>query len=114
MSINWDRKIAAAHRMIEKYGQVAALRRGVNDRPCTLAISNFSARDRAGAIVNLSDRLAYVSAKDLEVPPDYEQDRLVTFTPGTTVENEVLKIVAPAAPIAPAGVVVMWELQVRG
>jgi hypothetical protein len=114
MSINWARKVASADRMIKKYGQAAVLRRGnATDRPCTIAITNFSARDRAGQLVNLTDRIAYVSAKDLTTPPDFEQDRLITFVPGTTTISETLKIVAPAAPIAPGGIALMWELQVR-
>jgi hypothetical protein len=54
-----------------------------------------------------------MSAVGLTVSPDHEQDRLVTLVFGSTVEDEVLKIIAPPKKIAPAGDMVYWELQVQ-
>jgi hypothetical protein len=60
-----------------------------------------------------------MSAKNSEVqlmPPDNEQDELVTFVQPPTnppVVNEVLPLTCKPKQTAPAGVTVLWEFTVR-
>jgi hypothetical protein len=62
----------------------------------------------------MTDRRALVSAVGLTVEPDSEQDKLVTLNPVTGAENETLRIIAPIGKLAPTGIVIYWELQIRG
>ena len=101
--------------MIEKWGMRAVLRRvGMADRSCTVVITNFTPMERTGQMRNPLDRKVLLSARDLDVPPDQEKDRLVTFVqPEGTVEDETLKIVEPPGRIDMAGKVVYYRLAVR-
>jgi hypothetical protein len=90
------------------------LRRLSGDRDCIAVEVDFTPQERAGQLINPTDRLFLVSPKDLVVPPVEDRDVLVTFVVGSdTVEDEHLKIVQPPGKLAPAGTVVYWELQVR-
>jgi hypothetical protein len=54
-----------------------------------------------------------ISTIGLTVPPDSEQDKLVTLDPATGAEKETLRIIAPIGKLAPAETVIYWDLQVR-
>jgi hypothetical protein len=110
MAYNYVRAQNVAHRMINKYGAPAILRRTEGDRRCIAVELEFDPRETT-KLANPTARLFLVSTNGVSVAPNNEKDRLVTFYPGTDVENEVLKIVAPTGHIAPAGIVVYWELQ---
>lgn len=71
--------------------------------------------ERMGGLVNPLDVKALVSAKGLAIPPDHEKDRLVTFVPGTNppTEDSIYRIMVRPAPLAPAGVILYYELTVR-
>lgn len=114
MAADYDRFRATADNMITKYGMAAKLRRGDVDRDCTVVITNYSPMERAGQLINLTDRKVLMSAIGLTVPPSEEDDVLVTFVqPAGTVEDEILTIAAPPGRIEMNGTVVMWRLQVR-
>ena len=99
---------------LKKLGMSAVLRRrGVGDYPCTVVISEFTPIERMGGLVGPLDTKALISAKGLAITPLMDQDRLVTFVPGTTTEDVTYQIVKRPQPVAPAGVIVMWELTVR-
>jgi hypothetical protein len=80
---------------------------------CVAFISDYSPHERMGKVINQTDRKALVSPVGLTIVPDSEQDRLVTLDPVTGLELETLRIIAPIGKMAPAGVVVYWELQLR-
>lgn len=104
-----------ADKLIKKFGMRAVLRRGTSDRECYVVIVDYMAQDKATQLANPTDRKVIMSAVGLDdVPPDNEQDALVTFVqPAGTVENEVLPFTCPVNPVAPAGEVVVYEFTVR-
>jgi hypothetical protein len=102
-----------ADQMIRKYGTPAILRRDGGDRSCWAFISDYSPHERMGKLVNQTDRKALISPIGLTADPDSEQDRLVTLDPATGTELETLRIIAPIGKLAPAQIVLYWELQVR-
>lgn len=114
--------VVDADEIIQFFGMAAVLRRTgatPTDRPCTVAIVEYLPRDDKAALVNPTDRHVIMSASNPEVkalPPDNEQDQLVTFVQPPTnppVENEVLPLTCKPKPTSPAGVPVIWEFTVR-
>jgi len=122
MGINYTGVRNRADRMIKRYGQTALLRRGETgyeiDRECTALEIAYTPSEKR-RLQNLTDRKVLLSARNLDIPPDKELDTLVMLDQ-TTLDNteptelEVLKIIAPPGKLSPGGVVVYWELQVRG
>jgi hypothetical protein len=111
--MDYSAEVRIADRLISKYGAPAVLRRNTGDRACVAFISEYSPHERIGKVINQTDRKALVSPVGLTAAPDSEQDRLVTLDPVTGLELETLRIIAPIGKMAPAGVVVYWELQIR-
>jgi len=111
--MNWARLQGVADKLIKKYGRNAILRRAAGDRPCTVVEIQFDPREQRGQLSDLIHRTILVSAVDLVLAPEMSKDTLITLVPGGTVEDEVLKIVAPPTRLAPGGIVVYWELNVR-
>ncbi len=111
-----------ADNLIQFFGMDAVLRRVGSspvDRPCRVAIIEYSPREQAANLANPTDRKVVMSAKNSEVqlmPPDNEQDQLVTFVQppaNPPVVHEVLPLTCKPKPTAPAGVTVLWEFTVR-
>jgi hypothetical protein len=108
--------------MIRKYGAPAVLRRRLDnpvapgDRPCIAAEVEIKPEEKVGRMVNDVDRTVLISALGLDVAPNQYDDVLVTFVPNTNPpqEFEHLKPVKAPGKLSPAGVVVYWELVVRG
>jgi hypothetical protein len=102
--------------IIAFFGMDAVLRReGIPDRPCKVAIF-YNPRDKATELTNPTDRQVYMSPSGLDIPPDNEQDQLVTFVQPPTnppVVHEILPFTCPVKPTAPAGVTVLYEFTVR-
>jgi hypothetical protein len=78
-----------------------------------------SAINNAGGLIEDSDRRGVLSSfkpdrTDLTPAPDNEEDVLDLFTPGTTTVAETWSLVGPPSKVDPHGVVVLWELQLRG
>lgn len=120
MKHDFIRSRAKADQMIQKWGVPGVLRRASGDRPCWVLIQDYSPIERMGKMIDPIDRLALVSAIErgtgnVLLAPDREQDRIVTFVPGSDplVEDETLRMSAPPGKLAPGNVVVYWELRVR-
>lgn len=107
------RQQGIADRMIRKYGAQAILRRDSGDRSCWAFISDYSPQERLGKLINQTDRKAMLSPIGLTADPDSEQDKLVMLDPITGAELETLRIISPVGKLAPAEIVIYWELQVR-
>lgn len=96
---------------LRRRGQQAILRRQSGDRPCLCAIVAYKPVDDVGKLTNPTDRRALISpfvpgTTTLLDPPNSELDRLVTDADGPLV------ILAPIGKIAPAGVVVAYDVKV--
>lgn len=109
------RQRATATLEIKKWGARAKLRRGGVDRDCWAVEVMLSASEKR-ALVNQKDKvflIAYDGAP-IVTPPDNNLDEFVTLVRATGADDVSHKIVAPVAPLAPAGVIIYWEIQARG
>lgn len=118
VAYNYGRTRATADRLIRKFGRsrAAVLRRDGVDRKISVVMLNYSTSEvgRSGGLIQSADQRAYVSAVDLDIPPDNERDVLVIGSgPKFVAPFEEWRIVAPPIKLDPAGTVVYWELQVR-
>lgn len=111
-----------ADELIDFFGMDAVLRREGSspvDRPCKVALIEWNPHERASSLTNPTDRNVIMSAANVEVqamPPDNEQDVLVTFKQPPTdppVEDEILPLTSKPKPTAPAGTIVCYEFTVR-
>jgi len=109
MSYNFYRAQGTANRLITKYGAPCVLRRSTGDRPCIAVELEYSPVETV-KLANPTARLFLVSPVGVTVPPNNELDRLVTFYPGTATESDTLRIFMPVGRLAPAGIIVYWEL----
>lgn len=119
---DYKQAIKDADDLIAYFGMDAVLRRegsSPTDRPCKVAIIKHNPRERPNELTNPTDRKVVMSASNSEVklmPPDDEQDKLVTFVQPPTnppVIDEVLPMTCKPEKTAPAGVTVFWEFTVR-
>lgn len=110
---------ATADELIAEFGMKASLRRGATDRVCWIAITDWMPREEATQLVNPTDRKIIISAGLGDVPgmpPDNEQDKLVTYVQpmaNPPVVREVLAFICPVTPISPAGIDVAYLATVR-
>jgi hypothetical protein len=116
---------AEADALIQYFGMGAVLRRAgatPTDRPVTVCLIEYNPREKPADLANPTDRKVIMSPIDpstgqpLAIPPDNEQDVLVTFVQplaATPIQNEVLPLTCKPKPTAPAGVTVLWEFTVR-
>jgi hypothetical protein len=117
---DYQQAIADADALIQFFGMDAVLRRaGIADRPCRVAVVKFNPREKPSDLANPIDRKVFMSAANSEVqlmPPDNEQDKLVTFVQppaNPPVIDEILPMTCKPEKTAPAGVTVLWEFTVR-
>jgi hypothetical protein len=108
--VDYLQKRATADRMIREYGQESQLRRASGSRDCWALEVVLTSRDRQ-TLKNPTNRVFLVSPVDLAVPPDDKHDSLIWNDAGV---ERVLRQDAPVAPLAPGGVVIYYELQVKG
>jgi hypothetical protein len=119
MKFNYQAAIVDADKLIREFGMDAVLRRAGStpeDRPCQVVIIEYDPRDKPADLTNPTDRKVIMSAKNLEIPPDNEQDQLVTFVQPPAIPpvvHEVLPLTCKPKPTAPAGVTVLYEFTVR-
>jgi hypothetical protein len=113
MAYDWASRRATATRMITKYGCRAILRRDSGDRDCIACEIMSTPRSHQGELRNMPERTYLVVAEGLTVPPDSEKDHLVWLDPETGTELENMRLIAPIGKLAPAGIVLYWELQTR-
>lgn len=111
MAYNWAARRATATRMITKFGAKAILRRADGDRDCIAVEDNATPRSHQGELRNMPEHTFLVVAEGLDPPPDSEKDHLV-WLPGTPDEKS-FRLNAPIGKLAPAGVVLYYELQTR-
>ncbi len=121
MPHDYQRSRRVATGMIKKWGGLGAFRRiGEADRQCFIVVQDYSPMERLGKMIDPQDRLVLVAALApdgslIEIPPNRESDRLVTYVRDTDPpeDEEVLRFSAPPAPFAPGGVLTYWEIKVR-
>lgn len=111
---------AIAIELLAEFGMDAVLRRegSPSDRPCRVAVIDYRPRDRETSLVNMIERsvLFAPSPALLAMPPDNEQDVLVTFVQPATnppIMYETIRFSEPAKLYSPAGIVLLFEAVVR-
>lgn len=113
-TFNYNAAQATADKLIKFFGMSAVLRRvsaSPTDRPCVVAITDYLPKDRATQLANPTDRVVYMSAVGIEVPPDNELDVLVPLVGPDA--NITLPFTSPVKIIAPAGIVALYQFTVR-
>lgn len=121
---DYDIKRKRCDSMIRRAG-FRGLLRNASDRtqadiPVSIVVKDFRPVERGGKMINPVERLVYVSALSPEdgtvndLSSVREAYALVTLHPGTIEEDETLRIVSPIKAFKPGGVVLYWELLVRG
>lgn len=113
MPFNYTRSQNVATKLLTKYGARAVLRRTTGDRDCICVETDYTPQERIGKLVNPTDRVFLISAKDLDPGPNHERDILVTFKEDGTTEDEHLKITRPAGRLKPGAIVIYYEIQVN-
>lgn len=110
MAFNINRARSVAHRQIVRFGRTPAnplalgkLRRDGVDRTCTVAIVEYSPREK-GLVLDEAMR-ALVSTLELSEPPDHERDLLIHM-------GKSYRLVAPDVGPRPGGVPIFHDLQV--
>lgn len=110
MAFNITRAQNVSHRQIVRFGRTQvnplALGKLIRDgaaRNCTVAILEYKPSEK-GLRVDGAMR-ALVSAKNLNVPPDPEQDEL-------QAGGKIWKIIGPVAGPQPGGTLVFYDLEV--
>lgn len=111
MAYDWSARKATATMMITKYGRTAILRRTDGDRDCTACEIMQAPRSHEGSLRNMPERTFLVVADGLIPAPDAEKDHLVWLDPDGNEES--LRLISPIGRLAPAGVVLYYELQAR-
>lgn len=109
---NYFRIARLASRLIDQFGARCVLRRDSGDRDCIAVETDYTPRERQAVIGNVP-RMFLVSVDKLLVPPDKEQDYLVTFHEDGVTENEVLRLASKPGRLAPARTVIYYELAVE-
>lgn len=116
MVYNYNRSTATALRLIGSFGREAMLERAGVRRAVTCVLIDYKTSERqSNNLIQHGDQKCLIAARNLTVPPDWEQDVLILggprkFEPGPF---EKWRIIAPEGKLDPAGIVVYWELQVR-
>jgi hypothetical protein len=116
VSFDYSRTIETADRLITRYGQVGAIRKLVNtgkaydptqtleDTSVTLAVLEYEDSKLDRGPIRTGDKQVFVSAKGLPIS--------IKPTDKCVIGGEQHDIVN-VKPLAPAGTVVMYQLQVR-
>jgi hypothetical protein len=96
-------------KLIDRFGYAATISRKIDGVTTTFAVTivmtEYQPREKDGALVLETDRKAILSAKGLTITPDPETDRLI--------ENGNSLRIVTVTPTAPAGVPILYELQIR-
>lgn len=120
MAFDFAEMQATADDLIGEFGMPGAIRRStttgggpydpdggtitVTDHPCMLVVDEYGLRERESSLIEANDRKVLVAVGGLTVEPQ-EEDQIV-------IGGAVFEIVS-VKPIAPAGVVVLYEIQAR-
>jgi hypothetical protein len=117
---DYARAKATADRLIEKFGQLGAIRRtgagtgpeydptpgATTDYPARFAMLDYEASEIDGTRVLATDKKAILAVGSLTITVALD-DKLVE------ADGTVYKIIPPLKPLSPAGTVVMYEIQCR-
>ena len=122
---DYARSVAIANRLIARFGQRGAVRRGPDlsggdstndlplppgdeaeptDHPCTLVVLDYSEEERAGSLIAQTDRKVLIATAGLDIEPTPEDALLIG-----TDEHQIVAVM----PLAPGPVRVLWQAQVR-
>lgn len=118
MTFDYRRAEKTAQRLLAKFGQSAILHRpGAKtgpeydptigppiEVPCTVAILDYSIRERDGTLIKATDKKAYISTEGLTEPVSVEDTLSIAGIDHTIVRVD---------PLTPAGQTVMFTAQVR-
>ena len=116
MAFNYANARATAERLIANFGQSATLTQTANtgtdynptltetDYTCTLAVIDYKQSDIDGTVILKDDKKAIISTSGLTVTPT-KADKL---TIGGVV-HDIVEIM----PLSPAGIVIIWQAQIR-
>jgi hypothetical protein len=117
---SYEKTISQVGGIIRTMGMPAVLRRGIvpniSDRPCRIFVRKYTVREMMGGLVDPMERFVLMSADGLKIPPEHSIDSIITFFQPMTeppIEDENLRIIEPAVPIKPAGILVAWKVRVR-
>ncbi|KNY21589.1 hypothetical protein [Methylobacterium sp. ARG-1] len=124
-AFDYARAVRTANRLIAKFGQPGAIRRGSNtsggdstnsqastpggaaeptDHPCTLVVLDYSEQERASSLIEQTDRKVLIARAGLDIEPTND-DALV-------IGGEEFQIIT-VMPLAPGPVTVLWTAQAR-
>jgi hypothetical protein len=110
MSFDYAAMAETALELITEFGQVGKLRKltagaAPVDAPITLAVLDYKLMDIDGTRILVGDRLIYVAPQGVDA-----------IKPGNVILDAANKpyTVMDVKPIAPAGIVVYYEVQGRG
>lgn len=106
---DYSKLAGTGKRLVDRFGYDASIVRTVDDVVTTFAVvivmTEYRPQDRDGVLIQQTDRKAIMSAVGLTFTPDPQTDRLVAG-------GESLQLVT-VTPTSPAGVAIIYELQVR-
>jgi len=111
--------LTIADGLLKQYGMAASLRDNSTGvlRACTIAITDYSPRDAQTQLANPTERTVLFAAGLGDIPnkaPDWQNEQLVTYVqPGGTVINEILSFSQPLKLYSPAGIVVLYQTNVK-
>lgn len=119
-AFDYARPLATANRLIERYGQLGAIRRtseptgpdydptpgAVVDHPARFVMIEFSANEIDGTRILATDKKALVSPGSLTIDPA-TTDHLVE------ADGTVWNIIPPVQTLRPAETTLLYTLQVR-
>jgi hypothetical protein len=115
-AFNYARSKATADRLISKFGQTVAIRRTsstgdawnptqtTTDYAATAAIVDYTNQERAGSLIEETDRKAIIAVGALAIEPK-PGDALVV----SSVAYPIIRV----DPVNPGGTVVLYQAQVR-
>ena len=114
----YTRAAATALRLIKRYGQTMTLRRittgayaagaavqSQSDESVSGVVLDFTDYERAAGLIDINDRKVMLAASGMTAAPALE-DQLIASTVTFKIVN--------SKPLSPAGVPIIYELQVRG
>lgn len=117
MSFNYTKAAATAARLIANFGATSTLTQTVNtgtaynptqtetDYTCTAVTLEWENSEIDGTLIKASDRKILISTSGLTITPAIG-DKI-------TIGSDVLRLVEPFKPLAPAGIVVYYETNAR-
>jgi len=104
---NYAKIQTVADRLITRFGYSGhILRNNTTTYPCKLVLTEYTALEVDGVLIQSTDRKILIAAKNLNIEPNPETD--VVFG-GDTLPWRIIR----ANRTAPGGVNLLWELQVR-